>query len=175
MIRPDGRTQAWFDGSCAEDGRMSYGFVVAQDHRVVFSGSGFAGVMRPDSQIAELSGLIATLRWLMAHRITRAKVFGDCSTVIDVVRGRTRRVRPRHRAYVDEARALLAQLPRVRLVWVPRSFNANASVLATVARENYATLERWGHATNERRARAPRSRGLRRTLRRWLARLSQMI
>lgn len=176
-MTPDGRVQAWYDGSCSDDGHISFGFIVAQDHHVVFSGSGFHGVTRRDPQVAELAGLIATLRWLAAHGITRAKVYGDCSGMIATVAGRTRRVLPRHRAHVDEARALLAQLPNVKLVWVARSFNANANALATRARENYATLERWGNATNDRRTRPTRKKatGLRRWIRRLLARICETI
>lgn len=177
---PGGKIQVWFDGSCDADGRSAYAFIVASDHRVVFSAGGFheRRAVPFDASVGDYAALLCALKFLLAHDITHATVFGDSTGVIETASGRLR-ARSRHRVYVDEARALLARLPRVRLIWIPRSFNGHASTLARAAMRNHTTLDAWGDPATLRRKVKPTDKGraakLRRKARQLLTRVIDLL
>lgn len=176
MVEPAHKIEAWFDGAFDAEGRAGYGYIIAQDNHVVFTGSGYVGSgPGVDSMAAEYSACIAVMRYFLANKIERAKVRGDCRSVIDAL-ANLPSVPLHHREMASQLAVLQGRLPGVKLKWIPRSYNGQADTLASAALRNFVSMEKWGDLNNTRKRPNPSKKqkpapGIRRKARRVLARL----
>lgn len=121
--------RAWFDGSARPNpGRCGIGAVLEGPGalRVELSQASGYG----NSSEAEYCALIAVLEAAVAHGAGALAVYGDSQVVIDDVNAPDCASAPALRAYRDQARALLAQLPGATLRWIPRHKNVQADALS---------------------------------------------
>ena len=135
--------EAYFDGLCDPNpgGVATYGFVIRKDGKKLQEGHGLAG--KPKSpqatnNVAEYTGLIKALEWLLDQKISGpVLVRGDSDLIIKQVKGeykvKSPLLAPLHRQAVD----LLDQLPEARLEWIPRERNADADRLTNLAYAEY--------------------------------------
>jgi len=121
--------RGWFDGSAKPNpGRCGIGVRIEGPDGVRVELAEPAG--HGNSSEAEYRALIALLEAAVAHGAHDLTVHGDSRVVIDDVTGPDLYAAPVLAAYRDRARALLAQLPDVRLRWVPRHKNTGADALS---------------------------------------------
>lgn len=120
---------AWFDGSARPNpGRCGIGAVLQGPNGEYFEVCELAGY--GSSSDAEYRALIALLALAVPLQPARLVVYGDSQVVINDAGDRdvdASAVLQTHRAC---ARALLAQLPEVRLCWLPRHKNSMADALS---------------------------------------------
>lgn len=124
-----------FDGSCDPNpgGRCSYGVVVWRDGRKVHEDRGIAAPPGPGatSNVAEYTGCIRALEWLRYERGAEPMVLrGDSELILKQLTGRYKVKSPLLAPLYWRARALLAEIPGVRLEWIPRERNRDADRLA---------------------------------------------
>lgn len=151
-----------FDGLCDPvnpGGVATYGFLVRHGGRVIHEAHGLASPPRPTSSnnVAEYGGLIAALRWLVDAGLQDAPAIirGDSKLIILQARGDWGVKSANLRALNEEARRLLALLPRARLEWVPREQNAEADELSRAGyRAALAKHPEWARITSARPATA---------------------
>ena len=135
--------EAYFDGLCEPNpgGVATYGFLIKRDGKKIDEGHGLAGTPktpRATNNVAEYTGLIKALEWLVAHKIKDPVVVrGDSDLVIRQVKGefkvKSALLAPLH-AQVKE---LLEKLPGVSFEWVQRERNADADRLTNLAYAEY--------------------------------------
>ena len=121
--------RAWFDGSARPNpGRCTIGGVVTGPlgERAEIARNAGEG----DSSDAEYLALIAVLEQAVAMGAGALTVYGDSKVVIDDVLGATHDGAPALAGYRNRVHELMAQLPDVRLRWVPRHRNADADALS---------------------------------------------
>jgi len=135
--------EAYFDGLCDPNpgGVATYGFVIRKDGKKLQEGHGLAG--KPKSpqatnNVAEYTGLIKALEWLLDQKISGPVVVrGDSDLIIRQVKGeykvKSPLLAPLHRQAVD----LFEQFPDARLEWIPRERNADADRLTNLAYAEY--------------------------------------
>ena len=135
--------EAYFDGLCDPNpgGVATYGFVIRKDGKKLHEGHGLAG--KPKSpqatnNVAEYTGLIKALEWLLDQKISGpVAVRGDSDLIIRQVKGeykvKSPLLAPLHRQAVD----LFEQFPDARLEWIPRERNADADRLTNLAYAEY--------------------------------------
>jgi ribonuclease HI len=129
-----------FDGACDyPGGRASFGVIVRRDGRSLWRTSQpvadrGAGMMMT-CNVAEYSGLVALLRWLLAAGLSdqRIRVIGDSKLVIKQAFGNWRIKRGHYTVLAHEAQNLLLQFPRITGRWVPRERNTTADALSKAA------------------------------------------
>jgi ribonuclease HI len=130
--RRDARPTAWrgwFDGSAKPNpGRCGIGV------RIEGPGGLCVELAQPagygNSSEAEYGALIALLETAIEHGAHDLTIHGDSRVVIDDVTGPDLYAAPALAGYRARALALLAQLPDVRLCWVPRHKNTGADTLS---------------------------------------------
>ncbi|KGF81961.1 hypothetical protein IA69_08445 [Massilia sp. JS1662] len=121
--------RAWFDGSARPNpGRCGIGVRIEGPDGDVVELAQPAG--HGNSSEAEYRALIALLETAVAHGAHPLTVHGDSRVVIDDVTGPDLYAAPALAGYRARALALLAQLPDVRLRWVPRHKNTGADALS---------------------------------------------
>jgi ribonuclease HI len=135
--------EAYFDGLCDPNpgGVATYGFLIKRDGKKVDEGHGLAGTPRTPqatNNVAEYTGLIKALEWLMAHKIKEPiTIRGDSDLVIRQVKGeykvKSGLLAPLH-AKVKE---LAEKLPDLRFEWIQRERNADADRLTNLAYAEY--------------------------------------
>lgn len=135
--------EAYFDGLCDPNpgGVATYGFLIKRDGKKVDEGHGLAGTPKTPqatNNVAEYTGLIRALEWLVAHKIKdEVVVRGDSDLVIRQVKGeykvKSALLAPLH----GQVRELLEGLPNVRFEWVQRERNADADRLTNLAYAEY--------------------------------------
>jgi len=135
--------EAYFDGLCEPNpgGVATYGFVIKRDGKKIDEGHGLAGTPKTPqatNNVAEYTGLIKALEWLVAHK-TKGPVIvrGDSDLIVRQVKGeykvKSGLLAPLH-AQVKE---LLEELPDLRLEWIQRERNADADRLTNLAYAEY--------------------------------------
>jgi len=135
--------EAYFDGLCEPNpgGVATYGFVIKRDGKKIDEGHGLAGTPKTPkatNNVAEYTGLIKALEWLVAHK-TKGPVIvrGDSDLIVRQVKGEYKvkscLLAPLH-AQVKE---LLEELPDLRLEWIQRERNADADRLTNLAYAEY--------------------------------------
>ncbi|MES2298433.1 MAG: ribonuclease HI family protein [Pseudomonadota bacterium] len=118
----------WFDGSALPNpGRCGIGAVLRGPDASCVEISRCAG--HGSSSDAEYRALIALLEAAVRHRAQGLCIHGDSRVVIDDVNAVTAPASALD-TYRTLARALLAQLPGARLLWIPRQRNAEADALS---------------------------------------------
>ncbi len=117
-----------FDGACTGNpGPTGYGAVVdIEGNRHTISEPGGRGT----NNTAEYGGLIAGLKAALNAGATSVEVRGDSQLVIRQLEGRYQVKAPNLKPYFEEAKALLGQFERIKLVWVRREQNAAADQAA---------------------------------------------
>jgi ribonuclease HI len=138
--------RGWFDGSAKPNpGRCGIGV------RLDGPGGVQVELARPaghgNSSEAEYRALIALLEAAVAHGARDLTVYGDSRVVIDDVNGPDLYAAPALGAYRARVRALLADMPDVRLRWVPRHKNTGADALSQHALAAFPSEE--SDASNE--------------------------
>lgn len=127
----------WFDGAClGNPGPMGAGVVVecAGRRRTLAKPLGVGTNNR-----AEYEAAIAGLALALAMGATSATLHGDSQLILRQLAGdykvSNEALKPLH----AQARALMAEIGRVRLEWVPRDRNTEADALSKAAAEGRAT------------------------------------
>jgi ribonuclease HI len=90
------------------------------------------------NNVAEYNGLLAALRWAVAHAITTLHVRSDSELLVKQMKGEYRVKNPGLQPLYDEARTLVRHIGRVRFEHVRREFNREADRLANEAMDEAA-------------------------------------
>jgi ribonuclease HI len=135
--------EAYFDGLCEPNpgGVATYGFVVKRDGKKVHEGHGLAGTPKTPqatNNVAEYTGLLKALEWLLAQKVKEPVVIrGDSDLIIKQVKGiykvKSGLLAPLH----GQVKDLLEKLPGVTIEWVQRERNADADRLTNLAYAEY--------------------------------------
>ena len=124
-----------FDGSCDPNpgGRCTYGFVAWRDGKKIHEGRGVAAPPGPGAtnNVAEYTGCIRAMEWLRYENLKEPMVLrGDSELILKQLKGEYKVKSPLLAPLYWRARELFAELPTLRLQWVPRHENADADRLA---------------------------------------------
>jgi ribonuclease HI len=138
--------RGWFDGSARPNpGRCGIGV------RLDGPGGIHVQLAQPaghgNSSEAEYRALIALLEAAVAHGARDLTIYGDSRVVIDDVNGPDLYAAPALAACRARVQALLANVPGVRLRWVPRHKNLDADALSQRALAGHPSEE--SDASNE--------------------------
>ena len=90
------------------------------------------------NNVAEYSGLLAALRWAVAHGITTLHVRSDSLLLVKQMKGQYRVKNPGLQPLYEDARSLVRQIGRVTFEHVRREFNKDADRLANEAMDEAA-------------------------------------
>ena len=90
------------------------------------------------NNVAEYSGLLAALRWAVAHGITTLHVRSDSLLLVNQMKGQYRVKNPGLQPLYEEAVALARKIGRVTFEHVRREFNKDADRLANEAMDEAA-------------------------------------
>ena len=91
------------------------------------------------NNVAEYNGLLAALRWAVAHGITTLHIRSDSELLVKQMKGEYRVKNPGLQPLYEEARTLARHIGRVKFEHVRREFNKEADRLANEAMDE-ATL-----------------------------------
>jgi ribonuclease HI len=141
VVRDTAAWHAWFDGSAHPNpGKIGIGGVLESPDGDVVKISARAG--HGDSCEAEYLALIAVLEAAVSRTPAPAKlvIHGDSQVVIEDVLRDEASSAPALSTYAAQARALIAQLADVRLLWIPRARNTAADALSQHAVRNEPDL-----------------------------------
>jgi ribonuclease HI len=135
--------EAYFDGLCDPNpgGVATYGFLIKRDGKKIDEGHGLAGTPKTPqatNNVAEYTGLIKVLEWLIAHKIKEEVVVrGDSDLVIKQVKGeykvKSALLAPLH----GRVKELAEELPEIRFEWIQRERNTDADRLTNLAYAEY--------------------------------------
>ena len=135
--------EAYFDGLCEPNpgGVATYGFVVKKDGKTIHEGHGLAGTPKTaqaTNNVAEYTGLLKALEWLLAQKIKGPIIIrGDSDLIIKQVKGlykvKSALLAPLH----GQVKDLLEDLPGVVIEWVAREHNTEADRLTNLAYAQY--------------------------------------
>ncbi|MGE0445855.1 MAG: reverse transcriptase-like protein [Vicinamibacterales bacterium] len=90
------------------------------------------------NNVAEYSGLLAALRWTVAHGCSTLHIKSDSLLLVQQMKGVFRVKHPGLQPLYEEARALARQLGRVTYEHVRREYNKDADRLANEAMDEAA-------------------------------------
>ena len=133
---------AYFDGACEPqnpDGTASYGAVVLQDHKPIWTDSQIYDPpegQRTSNNAAEYAGLIALLEWFSDQELFDAKILirGDSQLVINQIFGTWRIKEAKiYTPLGHSARELIKPFRRIQCEWVAREKDTLADELAKAA------------------------------------------
>ena len=126
----------WFDGAClGNPGPMGAGVVVECGGKR----KTLAKALGPGTNnVAEYEAAVAGLALALSMGATSATLHGDSQLVLRQLAGDYKVSAPRLKALHAQAKALMAELGKVRLEWVPRAQNAEADALSKAAAEGRA-------------------------------------
>jgi len=135
--------EAYFDGLCDPNpgGVATYGFLIKKDGKKVDEGHGLAGTPKTPqatNNVAEYTGLLKALEWLVAHKTKDPVIIrGDSDLVIKQVKGeykvKSGLLAPLH----GKVQELAEKLPDVRFEWIQRERNTEADRLTNLAYAEY--------------------------------------
>ena len=91
------------------------------------------------NNVAEYSGLLAALRWAVAHGITTLHVRSDSLLLVNQMKGQYRVKNSGLQPLYEDARSLVHQIGRVTFEHVRREFNKDADRLANEAMDEAAS------------------------------------
>ena len=91
------------------------------------------------NNVAEYSGLLAALRWGVAHGITTLHVRSDSLLLVNQMKGQYRVKNLGLQPLYEDARSLVRQIGRVTFEHVRREFNKDADRLANEAMDEAAS------------------------------------
>ncbi len=129
---------AWYDGACEPKnpgGTASYGFIIKdensgvlyEDGKIVGTGAGMS------NNVAEYSGLIAAMRWLLANNLNKDAdiiFYGDNKMSVCQMNKQWRVHGGLYVPFYLEAMELKNQFKRLKFSWIPREQNSEADELS---------------------------------------------
>ncbi|HEU0101489.1 MAG TPA: bifunctional RNase H/acid phosphatase [Mycobacteriales bacterium] len=130
-------------GSRGNPGPAGYGAVVRDAVSGEVLAERAAGIGTATNNVAEYGGLIAGLTACLELAPAEVEVRMDSKLVVEQMSGRWQVKHPAMKPLAARARALAAQLPRVRFTWIPRERNAHADRLANEAMDAAARGQVW--------------------------------
>ena len=131
-------------GSRGNPGPAGYGAVVLDPVTGAVLAERAAGIGRATNNVAEYGGLIAGLTAILElPDVDDVEVRMDSKLVVEQMSGRWQVKHPDMKPLAQQARALVAQLPRVRFTWIPREKNKHADRLANEAMDAAAKGLVW--------------------------------
>ena len=130
----------YFDGLCQPvnpGGIACYAFIVKQDGKTIHRNYGVAGNPSPDTtnNVAEYTGLVKALDWLVANNITLEKVAvkSDSQLVVnqlaETFKVKGKRILPLYKQVL----LLKKKFADIEIEWVPREQNKEADRLTNIA------------------------------------------
>jgi probable phosphoglycerate mutase len=130
-------------GSRGNPGPAGYGAVVRDALTGDVLAERAAGIGVATNNVAEYGGLIAGLRAALELDPSEVEVRLDSKLIVEQMSGRWQVKTPGIKPLAREAAGLIAQLPLVRFVWVPREKNKHADRLANEAMDAAALGSTW--------------------------------
>jgi len=135
----------YFDGGCEPinpKGVATYGFVIYQDERKLMEDGGLAGkpfTEQTSNNVAEYTGIIKSLEYLIKHNFTNEKVVvkGDSKLIINQMRGEYRVKATRLIPLFKKADELRRKFKDISFEWMPREENMEADVIVRKQYELY--------------------------------------
>jgi probable phosphoglycerate mutase len=124
-------------GSRGNPGPAGYGVRVERDDGTISELKESLGMAT--NNVAEYSGLLAALRWAVAHGIRSLHIRSDSELLVKQMKGEYRVKNPGLQPLYEEARGLIRQVGRVTFEHVRREFNKDADRLANEAMDEAAT------------------------------------
>ena len=132
--------EVYFDGLCQPvnpGGIACYAFIVKQDGKTIHRDYGVAGNPSPDTtnNVAEYTGLVKALDWLVANYFTLEKVAvkSDSQLVVNQLAGafkvKGKRILPLYKHVL----LLKKKFADIEINWVPREQNKEADRLTNIA------------------------------------------
>lgn len=129
----------YFDGLCQPvnpGGIACYAFIVKQDGKTIHSDYGVAG-SPPDTtnNVAEYTGLVKALDWLVANNINLEKVGvkSDSQLVVNQLAGTFKVKGKRILPLYKQVLLLKKKFADIEIKWVPREQNKEADRLTNIA------------------------------------------
>jgi ribonuclease HI len=123
-------------GSRGNPGPAGYGVYIQQDDGTIVELKQSVGIAT--NNVAEYTGLLATLRWAAGHGVKTLHVRSDSELLVKQMRGVYRVKSPALRPLYEEARALARAIGRVTYEHVRRELNKEADRLANEAMDEAA-------------------------------------
>ncbi len=123
----------WFDGACfGNPGPMGAGAVVecGGKRRTIAKPLGHG-----TNNVAEYEAAIAGLSLALAMGATSATLHGDSQLILKQLAGENKVSAAHLKALHAQAKALMGELGKVRLEWIPRERNTEADALSKAAAE----------------------------------------
>jgi len=93
------------------------------------------------NNVAEYNGLLAALRWAIAHQIARLQIKSDSELLVKQMRGEYRVKNPGLQPLYEEARSLARSIGKVSFEHIRREFNQDADRLANEAMDESAASQ----------------------------------
>jgi ribonuclease HI len=124
-------------GSRGNPGPAGYGVRIERDDGTIVELK--ESIALATNNVAEYNGLLAAMRWAVAHGITALHVRSDSELLVKQMRGEYRVKNPGLQPLYDEARALVRQIGRVKFEHVRREHNREADRLANEAMDRAAS------------------------------------
>jgi len=132
--------KVWIDGACEPvnpNGTASYGIVIKQEDKLLFSDSRIVGKGEGMSNnVAEYAGLLCFLGWYIANgNNEEAVVHSDSQLVVNQMNGNWKAKQGMYYMYYQTAKKTLQSLPnhRITFKWIPREENTIADNLSKYA------------------------------------------
>ncbi|MHB1698856.1 MAG: ribonuclease HI family protein [Acidobacteriaceae bacterium] len=149
-----GFIQAHCDGGArGNPGPAGFGvYIQDEDGTVLAELSEFIGVK--SNNVAEYSGLLASLEWALQNGHTRLRVVSDSELMVKQIKGQYKVASPDLRPLYEEAKRRIARLEAFRIEHALRAKNKHADRLANLAMDRGMGRVPAGTAA----ARAPESR-----------------
>ncbi|MGH9413326.1 MAG: ribonuclease HI family protein [Terriglobales bacterium] len=119
-------------GSRGNPGPAGYGVVICDPEGAVLDRI-YASVGHQTNNFAEYSGLLAALRYAIAHGAKQVRILADSQLLVRQMEGRYAVKSPNLRPLFAEARRLALQIPSFSLTHVYREQNREADRLANLA------------------------------------------
>ena len=119
-------------GARGNPGPAGYGVVITDSHgKKIAELSQYLG--HHTNNYAEYNGLLAALRYAIAHKIQSVKIISDSELMVRQMKGVYKVRHPELRRLFDEAQHLTAQIEHVEIRHALREHNQNADRLANQA------------------------------------------
>ena len=142
-------TTVYFDGlyhliDTQGNGVVTYGFVVYENSNKIYEECNvFSEGKELSNNVAEFSGLIAALTWLMKRGYKNKPVTlrSDSLLVVNTINGTWTPKNGMYYPYYIKASSIIKEFKQVKLEWVPREKNKEADKLCKTAYETYIKLQ----------------------------------
>ena len=135
-VSPSGPVEVWYDGCCEPvnpGGHAACGVLIRCNGKTLLQESRYIGHgPRMSNNVAEYSGILAALEYLLQAGLTRHRVTlrGDSMLSVRQMSGEWRVRGGLYLPYWQRARELAGQFPDISFVWIPREENSEADALS---------------------------------------------